>query len=351
MLVKDKIKSFVAERYLPNEYPSLEQQALLWGGDVPFLGLRFLDCTPVFANTLAKYIPLLEGGATLCVGISDKLPYDKSVVEFLKSIGIEVITPQCVEQQFDLVLDCGAVFSAIESSIGYVELTRSGVEKYKMCQKPVFLADSGRVKRIETMLGTGESYFRAMDLLGYNQWQGKRLLLFGSGKVGSGIIFYAALHGAIVTVVTEPESLAPELNKYIEQVVDCRDSSLVHKLITESYAVVSATGVKGASSCYADTLDSSTAIIANMGIEDEFGDQLSCQRVLNGKKPLNFILSEPTHLKYIEATMALHNQGAFYLCSAEQPSGMVLPPETMERQILETTRRCGLIAKELAFLD
>lgn len=52
------------------------------------------------------------------------------------------------------------------------------------------------------------------------------------------------------------------------------------------------------------------ALIANMGVEDEFGPEVPAERVLNAKSPLNFVLEEPTHLKYIDPTMALDNYGA-----------------------------------------
>ena len=43
-----------------------------------------------------------------------------------------------------------------------------------------------------------------------------------------------------------------------------------------------------------------------MGVEDEYGPNVPASRVLAEKKPLNFILEEPTHLKYIDASLALH---------------------------------------------
>ena len=43
-----------------------------------------------------------------------------------------------------------------------------------------------------------------------------------------------------------------------------------------------------------------------MGVEDEYGETFPADRVLNGKRPLNFLLEEPTQLRYIDATFALH---------------------------------------------
>ena len=112
----------------------------------------------------------------------------------------------------DLVLDCAGPFAGLHPKIGFVELTRSGVQYYKDAKKPVFVADSGIVKRIETSLGTGDGYFRALEKLGYGVFgekaqgagfEGLRLLVFGSGKVGSGIALQGVRRGCCVTVVTD----------------------------------------------------------------------------------------------------------------------------------------------------
>ena len=46
-------------------------------------GIRVLDGTPVFANTLLKYINLLAAGAELSVAYSHDIPYDKTIIDFL----------------------------------------------------------------------------------------------------------------------------------------------------------------------------------------------------------------------------------------------------------------------------
>ena len=80
-----------------------------------------------------------------------------------------------------------------------------------------------------------------------------------------------------------------------------------------------------------------------MGVEDEFGEAIPAEMVLNGKSALNFMLEEPTHLKFIDATMALHNLGALHLVENKDLSGVILPPEQMEQGVLDTTRKFGEI--------
>ena len=101
---------------------------------------------------------------------------------------------------------------------------------------------------------------------------------------------------------------------------------------------------------WADDFVSSSALIANMGVEDEFGAALPASRVLNNKHPLNFILDEPTHLKYIDATMALNNYGIEKLLFATLPDGINFPPRELEKSIVADIKKGGIIAAEMEFI-
>lgn len=320
----DLLQKFIEERYDRDDYPTLIYQSEKWRTEKPLKGLTILDATPIFANTVAKYIPLLEAGATVSVGVSGVMPKDDAVVNFLRSNGIEIMRPDC-GRSFDIVLDCAGAFSSVNARIGYVELTRSGVEVYKNCQKPVFLADSSKIKCIETSLGTGDGFFRAMAQLGYNNWSGNRLVIFGNGKVGRGIATYGRKNGAEVVVFDEKSKREEVLNA-----------------ISDAYAIVTATGVRNAVTSFADAINRSNALVANMGVEDEFGDGVPSCRVLEQKKPLNFILKEPTNMRYIETTMALHNSGAVELLHTKQ-KGLIEPDVKLEEELLEIVRRKGSI--------
>lgn len=334
----DKIKKVVRGSYTPQDYPTLEFQARQWSDTKSLQGLRVLDATPVFGNTLSKYIPLMEAGAEVVVGISEVMPRDERVVEFLRQIGVRVVEPgACVEDcggEVDIVLDCAAAFAGLSARVGYVELTRSGVSGYEGCAKPVFVADSSRIKRIETSLGTGEGYFRAMAQLGYaeraDEWTGRELVIFGNGKVGSGLAIYGRRYGAKVSVFDENS-----------------DPRVVRQAIGTAYAVVTATGVRGALECYATELCGSSALLANMGVEDEFSELVPVERVLAEKRPLNFILDEPTHLRYIETTMALHNHGALEVMGCGESCGFIYPSAELEGQMLAIVERAGSIGDEM----
>ena len=374
------LSSVLDEVYEKNEYPALAALEAEWSETRPFDGLRVLVATPIYRNTMTEYRALLAGGATLLVGFSGM--NDPEVVEFLKDWGIPVVTPaEMLEAEnrgefVDLVLDCAGPFAGLHPKVGFVELTRSGVQYYKNAKKPVYVADSGIVKRIETSLGTGDGYFRALEKLGYGEnvpsagFEGKKLVVFGSGKVGSGIALQGVRRGCAVSVVTDlkraqSESAQSEMcansmpagdfSAVLEQngvnVVDCRDYPAVSALIENADFVVTATGVKDAlaASELQKSLLSTRAVLANMGVEDEYGAAIPAEKVLNAKGPLNFILEEPTHLKYIDTSLALHAALAELLVqeTATLGNGLRFPPQELEQRLLSIAIQEGIIGPEI----
>ena len=101
----------------------------------------------------------------------------------------------------------------------------------------------------------------------------------------------------------------------------------------EADLVVTATGVKDAAAPYAADLLAGHAILANMGVEDEFGAGVPAERVLNAKAPLNFALEEPTRMRYIDPTLALHNLAATRLAAGGLPPGLRVPAAADEAAI------------------
>ncbi len=377
------LSSVLDEVYEKNEYPALAALESEWTHTRPFYGLRVLVATPIYRNTMTEYRALLAGGADLLVGFSEF--NDPDVVDFMREWGVPVVTPaEMLEAEsrgefVDLVLDCAGPFAVLHPKIGFVELTRSGVHYYKDAEKPVYVADSGIVKRIETSLGTGDGYFRGLEKLGLGgDFEGKKLLVFGSGKVGSGIALQGVRRGCNVTVVTDlkrgqsqnsasSETMpAGDFSAVLEQngvdVVDCHDYAAVASLIENSDFVVTATGVKNALSApeLTEALLSTQANLANMGVEDEYGEAVPAEKVLNAKGPLNFILEEPTHLKYIDTSLALHAalaerlvqeaatlEGSSDAASAENSAGLRFPPQEIEQRLLTIAIQNGVIGPEI----
>lgn len=336
--------------YKESEFPALAEQRKIWKEQKPFKNIRILENTPVFRNTLLKYEALLDGGAELTVAKSSLIPGNPEIYTALESAGIPVVSTDSKDlesMEFDIVLDNAGVCSCLNPKFGFVELTRSGRDVYENASKPVFVADSSEIKKIETSLGTGDGFFRAMQNFGMpnlDDWQNKNLLVVGSGKVGSGIIMYALRYGARVTVITDI-NLENEY-KSKANFVDFRNASDCIDAIDKAEFIVTATGKKNALNRaeLLPALKNSKAVFANMGVEDEYGSEIPEDRVLYGKKALNFSLEEPTHLKFIDATMAFHNAlGLELLQRVNLPSGIVENPKELENHILQVTRVKGEI--------
>lgn len=344
--MSDKLFQYLTQFYHVDEFPALAAQAERWKISRPLAGKMIYDATPVFRNTMVKYYALQCAGAQVTAAVGSNIPCDENICKILPEFGITVAGEAEKRLTYDVVADCAGVSRQIRSRNGYVELTRSGLEYYANFTRPVFSADSGVLKKLETILGTGEGFLRAMKQLGYDDFKNKKVLVFGGGKVGRGVAHYAKYAGAEVAVA---DLKKVELSSGITY-LDGNDEAVVRRTIAESWCIVSVTGLAGALKRWADDLNRSSAIIVNMGVEDEFGKAVPTSRVLNEKRPLNFILDEPTHLKYIDATMALNNYGIEKLLFDSLPKGINFPPRELEKSIVTDIKNGGIIAAEMEFI-
>ena len=334
---------YLQKYYTPDMYPALESCMRQWRTSRPFAGKKVLDATPVFRNTMVKYAVLLAGGADLTVSVGRDIPCDRETADILPRFGIRVADDEILQEDFDVVADCAGRHCRVSSRYGYAELTRSGLEYYRECRQAVFSVDSGIVKQFETAFGTGESFFRAMRQLGYRDFSGKTVLIFGGGKVGRGVAFYALREG-MNTIVADRRKVTVAPGAVV---VDPADKVLMKKLIAGAWCIVSATGVIDALAEFAGEMQKSDAVIANMGVEDEFGSVMPRERVLNDKHPLNFILDEPTEIRYIDPSMALSNLALAGLLAGKFPSGINTPPRDMEMAVIADMRNGGMLDKEI----
>jgi len=369
-------EELIQEHYNSKEYPALAALAEEWNETRPFEGLKVLVATPVFRNSLVQYEALLAGGAELYIGRTMEgttVPCDVEIIELLQESDIPVLSPEMVldmeqeDEYMDLILDCAGQFAACHPKIGFVELTKTGVAYYEDVDFPVFIADSGIIKRIETTLGTGDGYFRGLAKAGYTQFEGKKLLVFGSGKVGCGIALHGIKNGCSVVTITDtsrknlPDDFIVTLESNGVKIVDKNDVNSVISEIQSADFLVTATGAKNALSNdeLQAALSNSKAVLANMGVEDEFSDAFPEESVLNKKLPLNFSLEEPTHLKYIDASLALHaalgerlvlERDGVIDAENENSKGLRVPPIELEQKLLSITMQDGLIGSEIAQL-
>ena len=343
------IGEYLDRFYRPEEFPALGGQCAEWSSSRPLERLRILDATPLFRNTLAKHRALLAAGAELVVATADEIPFDPAAAAKLDEWGIRHVHNCGENEKFDLVLDCGGIHACLAPRLGFVELTRTGVPRFADSALPVISVDGSRLKQIETALGTGDGLVRAMRQLGYDDFQGKRAVVFGGGKVGRGIAVALRSAGALPAVVDDRARWV-ELDRV--RWIDRADREQVRRETAAAWCAVSATGVAGALAEYdLGSVMSSPVLFANMGVEDEFGERIPAERVLGGKKPLNFLLDEPTRMPYIDPVMALSNLAALRLASGRVAPGISVPAAGDEDSILAAVRAAGVITAEVeAFL-
>ena len=338
--------------YRQEEFPALYAQATLWQSSQPLQGRHILDATPVYRNTLCKYLAILAGGARLSVYAPPSLPGDQTILAELPRYGIHVATADDLKQTYDVVCDCAGVLTNVPTRYGAVELTRSGAYAYENASFPVFMADAGKLKQIETSLGTGDGFLRAMTALGHGNLNGQSVVIFGGGKVGRGVALAAmrAGAGARVTLVDDTQRVSPLPGAAL---IDMNDREAIERTLSTAYCVVSTTGQRNALAHRFDaqSLIASSALIVNMGVEDEYGPGIPAERALNCKAPLNFILDEPTHLKYIDPTLALDNYGIIELIHQRLAPGINAPSAKLEESILATILQHGVIRNDLESLE
>lgn len=329
----------VTARYQPEDYPALHSQINAPQQLGHLQGVRLLDATPIFANTLAKYAALLAAGAHLSVSVSPALPHDPQVVADLRSWGVALVTPQTAGT-YDVVMDCAGEHADVSARLGYVELTRSGVAAYADCRQPVVIADDGRAKLVENALGTADGWLRAMAHFGHPIDSTSQVVLFGYGKVGRGVALACERLSASLTVV-DP-LLVTALNPH--------DDEAVQKALATATSVVSATGQTSGLHPHAAALVASPAVLANLGATDEYGPAVPADRVLNGKAPVNFALEEPTQMPYIDPTMALVNAAADAIAAGSAPSGSHPPEHSIDAGIVSRVCRAGRIGRQVEAL-
>ena len=338
------ITNHISRRYNVAEYPALQRQVNDWHERKPLPGMKLLDGTPLFTNTLVKFLPLLAGGADLTVAVSDMIPYDATLLPLLEAWGVPIVKNATLGD-YDCILDCGGAHSKLTPRLGVVELTRSGYYHYETSELPVILVDDSRVKTIETCLGTGDGFMRGMEQLGYRDWKGKNIVIFGYGKVGRGVAYYCHEKGAVVMAVDKAEVPAAE---YVT-LIDKNDRKAIQAALREAWCIVTATGVRHAlrGNGAAEILRGGDQLVVAIGIEDEWGDELPMERRLCGGQPVNFLLDEPTQLRYIDATMALSNAAVLELKHGRVPAGVHRIPPSVEAYYWQAVEDGGLISNEL----
>lgn len=293
-----------------NQMHMLQKQRDYLTAKQPYRGLSILQNVPLTISTVFKVEALALGGASVTSYASQIIPPDQKAINMLEKANFPVIEKLPSTKQFDIHLDCCAELLAIKPPrLGAVELTQSGSIMYQNANVdyPVISVDDSKLKVLETFLGTGEGFGRALHAKVGDDKFDKPYVVFGYGKVGKGIIYALQNFSNDITVIDLAHTFKhkkPGL-KYI----DAHNLPAVKEAIAKSFALITATGMRNLLTKHYNLhpIDCGNAILINMGAEDEYGENFASDNVEFMKKPFNFSLEMPTALRYLDPIFYAHN--------------------------------------------
>lgn len=330
----------VHKRYTKNCMPFLHELRNLSQEKKIYHGLKILHNIPLTIEAVLKIEILLLGGAEVTASCISSLPPSLDAIDILKSANVEVQIEHEFKKTYDFHLDCcGELLNISPPKIGAVELTQTGSALYKKasCVYPIVSVDDTPLKLLETMLGTGDGFFRALTCKFGHDFFGKKFILFGFGKVGRGIArSLKKVTNKIVAIDRSEESMEVAL-KYGIKYIDSTNKGIIDKELRDSSFIVCATGVKNLMTDFYsfNKSDFNKAILINMGAYDEYGDNFGKNEVLFEKKPFNFSISEPTAMKYLDPIFYAHNLGIELILSKRIGCGYNVFPNDLAREILK----------------
>lgn len=301
----------VFRHYSPDIAPFMHQMFADYQASQPYKGLTIVHNVPLTQTTLMKIACLKAAGADLVVTNPSFMNEDIDAIQVLANEQVPYVPLELVKGEFDFLLDCGAeLVDSCHANKGIVELTRTGAMRYQRHKEfhvPIVSVDDTRLKCLETCLGTGEGVYRAITQVADVDLTNKNVLIFGFGKVGIGIAYYfSKITPNIIVAEADNERL-----KLIEQrgyqSVNARNAQEVEKAAEKSDLIVTATGLKDIISNNYHPQAFKSKLLANAGAEDEFGFAFETSEVLADKKPVNFILKEPTLMEFLDPIFYAHN--------------------------------------------
>ena len=168
----------------------------------PFSGHTVVFGHLLVWNSLVVAEALWRGGAKLVFTDVHASPATQPVQRLLERNGVRVWPAQRAVRQGDIYLDVGAALGQLRPPVASAEVTRTGVLRYQSICCPVVSADDCLAKRVEGFFGTGDSFLRAWSHFRPGEpLRGRRLVIFGYGKIGRGVAFRTRAAGMRVRVV------------------------------------------------------------------------------------------------------------------------------------------------------
>lgn len=343
----------------PKEIPFLLKMRSDWLKTKPLNKMRILNNTPLTLDTLCKVDVLLQAGAivTLTRTKSIRPLIEEKTYPYISELGIEYVPEHDMligrDNEFDFILDCSAeIANIVKPRKGIIELTQSGTHIYRnlKAQVPIISVDDSKLKNLETFLGTADGFLRAFKLFSPSPITQGPVIIFGYGKVGSGIAHSLLKEMKEITIIDiSPKALEMAKEKGLNA-ISFFEKVETNAAISRALTIITASGVKNLiSDNYLSSLFEKK-ILANAGAEDEFGSNFSDEQILANKQPINFLLSNPTKMRYLDLIFYAHNLECQMILDQQLKPGYHPFSLEMDSQILETWQKC-YPEEDLSFLN
>lgn len=326
--------------YKKQQAPFMHEQLLAWTKHRPLEGLSLVHNIPVVANTLLKIACCVAAGAKVTVVNPSFMTAKPEAISALQQDGIryEPELSHLKGESFDLYLDCNAeTYQALGAPrIGAVELTASGDYFYRSekLSFPVISIDPTFTKQLETIFGTSESAGQALKKLSNLNLANTRWLVFGFGKIGRGVAHYCLKHNIPVCIADINPAARQAAVSFGITAIDPNDHALIQQQLAIANVIITATGKHAILNHYPKAWFANKTL-ANLGAHDEFGEQFAEEEVLNQKRPINFILDDPTPIIYIDPVFYAHNIAAIELLQSNLTPGVTKLSHLQDTKIID----------------
>lgn len=329
----------IKSTYRDLEIPFMEKQLHRVKQSKPYQGLSVLQNIPFTRETLIKSEILIEGGADLTITSPSFMNPDPLLISsFIEAGGRFVNQEDLGNETFDFHLDCAAELMQRKSPrIGTVEITGTGTNKYgeAAIDYPVISIDMCEIKNLEGMLGTGEAFVRAFTEITKENITNRAFMIFGYGKVGKGIANYLKREGANITIVDLNATFLNQAQREGFASIHALAMEDIEKAAESMFCIVTATGRDNVISKNYRAQLFKNKYLANMGVDDEFGFQFTDDEILCQKKPINFFISTPTMIRYLDPVFYAHNLGIDILLYSNLENGLHPFPGFLAEEVVQ----------------
>ncbi len=305
--------------YPATEMPFLQLQRKQMADKRPYAGLKILHNLPLTPEVLFKLEVLVASGAELTVTCPLCSEPNPLALKVLDAAGVKVQLSYDFVDDFDIALDCGGeLLGRVTPRIGAAEMTRTGTIGYESTalSYPVISIDGSTIKSIESVLGTGDAFVRAFQVLTGESIQHKRFMVVGCGKVAQGIVHALKRHTDDLVIVDSRISAVEHAIAKGFSAIPASHAADVEAQVADCFAVVTATGREQIITQLFNPQVFKGRYLANMGDGDEFGDGFARDEVMGDKKPINVAIDKPMLMRYLDPVFYAHNMAIDLLLSS-----------------------------------